>query len=191
MDESEKLHALMREAEREAFELRRRMEAWQRLESDELADRGALVAGQTAVLTSNISPRVGAFAPSHCSICSSPVAVQLLTIWLRLFQTDPSSVEVTQDTIELMLEENVHLSKALMDLKRVVLQEIAVKAPSATSRLVLNELSKRIRNSRDVTSAEILGKIISNESNGGGGDFELVQEYINLALEALQNERIH
>lgn len=183
LDESEKLHALMREAEREAYELRRRMEAWRRLERDELADKGDLVALGGAA--SDVTPFAGAFAPSHCSVCSSPVAVQLLMIWLRLFQYDPANVTVTQETIELMLEENIHLSKSLMDLKRLVLREIAVKAPAETSRLVLNELAKRLRYARDVTSAEILGKIIAEET-----DFPLIQDYVNLALEALKHETI-
>ncbi|CAB9508930.1 Auxin transport protein BIG [Seminavis robusta] len=192
LEECEKLHALMREAEREAFELHRRVEAWKRLERDEVADRGGVISATEGGEVEAHAPRLTrAFCPSHCSVCSSPVAVQLLVIWLRLFQADPSKVVVTQEYIELLLEENIHLSKGLMDLKRSVLREIAVKAPASTSRLVLDELSRRLRNARDVTSAEILGKIISEESGGPNGEFALAQEYVDLALNVLKHETIY
>lgn len=183
IDDCEKLHALLREAEREAYDLHRRVEAWKRLERDELADKGRCLS-----LSAAAAPPNKAFSPSHCSVCSGPVAVQLLVLWLRLFQLDPNGVDVNQECIELLMEENVYLSKNLMDLKRAVVREIAIKAPAETSRLVLNELAKRLRAIRDVASAEILGNIIGQPTNKGNGDFPLAQEYVNLAMEALEHE---
>lgn len=177
LEECEKLHALMREAEGECYELDRRVHAWKRLERDEMAARGSTLTTEQKLQTPP------SFTPSHCSTCSGPVAVQLLVLWLRLFQADPLGVAVSQEFIELLFEENIHLSKSLIDLKRSVLREIATKAPTARSRLVLDELSKRLRYVRDVSSAEILGKIIE-----GGDEFSLLDDYVTLATDVLQHE---
>ena len=179
LEECELLHALLRETEREAYELASRIQAWKRLERDELAQTGRLAIGietneQRAPLT---------FSPSHCSVCSNAVAVQLLVLWLRLFQANPSGVAISEDFIELLLEENIHLSKSLVDLKRTVIREIATKSPAERSRFVLSKLSNRVRYARDISSAEILGKIIEVKDN-----FVLSEEYVELAMSVLQHE---
>ena len=70
LDECQKLHLLVREAERETYELDRRIKAWKRLEG------GSLLEDETTREDSI------EFTPSHCSVCSSAVALQLLFLWL-------------------------------------------------------------------------------------------------------------
>jgi hypothetical protein len=48
----------------------------------------------------------------------------------------------------------------------------------------LEELNKRVRYARDVSSAEILGKIMEK------GDFALSQDYEALAMEVLHHESL-
>ena len=170
MDDCERLHLLMREAEREAYELNRRVNAWRRLENDELPDVGTLV------------PSPIAFSPSHCSACGGAVALQLLVLWLRLFHTSPQHVHIEPDFLCLLLEDLPHASKNLFDFKRQVVREIATKSDEG-ARLVLKELRKRLRATRDVVSSEILGKIMEVE-----GGFSLSEEYAKLAMEVLSTE---
>ena len=213
LEECDKLYLLMKESQREAYQLKLRMDAWKRLERDELADRGGFLRGNTSAQQSNPERLCAAtFTPSHCSSCSNQVAVQLLLVWLRLFQTDPAAVTVTRETVELLLDEthyfvtpssstghgsnNVHRSPSvrdatlLLEWKRHAVREIATKAPTDTSRLVLNQLSKRLRATREVASAEILGSIISEGGGEGAVDFELAPEYVDLAMEVLHHESL-
>jgi hypothetical protein len=162
----ERLYLLLREAEREAYELNRRVAAWRRLESDTLADVGSLV------------PMPIVFCPSHCSVCASPVALQLLVLWLRLFQARPQEVRVDTEFLCLLLEDLPSSSKALFDFKRQVVQEIATKSEDG-AKLVLTELRKRLRATRHVGCSEILGKIL--EVDG----FSTAEEYAKLAMDVL------
>ena len=201
LEECDKLYSLMRECACEKEALKLRIAAWKRLEHDALSDRGG--AHQLN------SERLGAvtFTPSHCSTCSNQVAVQLLVVWLRLFQADPAAVTVTRETIELLFDEthyfmtpsfsnghgsnNMHQNPIIRDAtlllewKRHAVCQIATKAPTDTSKLVLDQLSKRLRATREVASAEILGSIIADSS-----DFELAPEYVDLAMEVLHHESL-
>lgn len=172
LEECEKMYVLMREAECECHELGCRIKAWNRLEEDELAES----------FLSSTSPNLS-FSPSHCSLCSGAVALQLLVLWLRLFQAKPTLVEISSEFVQILLEENAYLSKALLDLKKAVVREIATKSPKGT-KLVLEELGARLLVTRDVVCAEILGKIIESRD-----DFPLYNEYMDLTLQVLENDR--
>ena len=165
-DECERLHLLMREADRESYELNRRIQAWKRLESDSLSDWGAI---QTLPVM---------FSPSHCSLCAPSVALQLLVLWLRLFQARPSDVHIDSDFLCLLFEDTPATSKGLFEFKRQVVKEIATKSDEG-ARLVLDELRKRLTAANDVNCAEILGKIMEVEG------FQLAEEYSSLAMEVL------
>lgn len=222
LEECEKLYSLMRECEREAFELDLRLDAWQRLERDELADRGFFpepgvsssleTIGENAVANASGSEKeinatdhypAANFSVSHCSVCSVSVCSQLLLVWIRFFEMNPAGVAATvaQDTIELLLEEKCLANSGdsgdlsdLMEWKRFAVREIATKSPVPVSRLVLNELAKRLRASRDVACADILGSIIRGADNGGGdgnsNNFELMSDYVALGVEVLDHEAV-
>ena len=131
LQESDRLYQLMREAEREAYELERRCIAWRRLED------GCL--GETGIETN------GGFEPSHCSVCSATVALQLLVLWLRIFQLDPDSVVITQEMISLLLNDDpaiLHM-KNLQETKRAAVKEIALRSKQG-SPLVLEALRLRL-----------------------------------------------
>ena len=166
IEDCQKLHMLMREAERERYELNRRIEAWKRLDNGSLAENSAGSAG----------PMI--YSPSHCSVCGPTVALQLLILWLRLFLARPSDVKIDQDFLCLLLEDIPSVSKGLSDCKRQVVREIATKSKDG-AQLVLSELRKRLSATNDITSAEILGKIMGVEG------FLMAEEYSKLAIEVL------
>ena len=168
MADCERLHLLMREAERESHELKRRIQAWRRLENDELADVGTLV------------PSPIAYAPSHCSSCGGAVGLQLLVLWLRLFHSRPKEVQIDRGFLSLLLEDLPSAGKSLFDFKRQVVREIATKSEEG-AKLVLAELRKRLTATRDVASSEILGKILEVEG------FSMSEEYAKLAMEVLSS----
>jgi hypothetical protein len=166
LEDCERLHLLMREAERESYELNRRIQAWKRLETDTLANVGT------------VKPTKFSFSPSHCSVCGGAVALQLLVLWLRLFQARPSEVHIDRGFLCLLLEDFSTISKGLFDFKRQVVREIATKSEEG-AKLVLTELRKRLTATNDATCAEILGKIMEVE------DFSMSEEYSKLAMEVL------
>ena len=166
MDECQKLHMLMREAERERHELNRRLKAWDRLESGSLTE----TCGTPVDLMS--------YTPSHCSVCGTTVALQMLILWLKLFLASPSDVYVGKEFLCLLLEDGPTASKGLTDCKHQVVREIATKSPSG-AKLVLAELRKRLIATNDMTSAEILGKIMDVDG------FSMAEEYTKLAMEVL------
>jgi hypothetical protein len=162
----QRLHMLMREAEREGYELRRRIDAWKRLDGGSLAEIGSITMDQVT------------YVSSHCSVCGTTVALQLLILWLRLFLARPSDVCVDRDFLTVLLEEIPTAGKALSDCKRQVVREIATKSKDG-AKLVLSELRKRLKATNDITSAEILGKIMEVEG------FSMAEEYSKLAMEVL------
>jgi hypothetical protein len=166
MEDCQKSHMLMREAERESYELSRRIKAWKRLDNGSLTETGAVTAEPVP------------YSPSHCSVCGATVALQLLILWLRLFLACPSDVYVGQDFLCLLLEDIPTVSKGLSDCKRQVVREIATKSEDG-AKLVLAELRKRLSATHDITSAEILGKIMEVEG------FSMSEEYSKLAMEVL------
>ena len=171
MELCERLHLLMREAEREAYELNCRVVAWQRLEHD--------VLGQGLV-----GPAV--FSPCHCSGCSATTLVNLLLVWLRIFQANPEETEITKEFVQMMLEEDAGngtlTSKSYRDWRRTVLKEIAIHSPKGTT-LILQELRLRLTVTRDVNCAEICGKILEHD------DTAITKPFLDLAMEVLENSR--
>jgi hypothetical protein len=161
----------MREAEREAYELNCRVVAWQRLEHD--------VLGQGLV-----GPAV--FSPCHCSGCSATTLVNLLLVWLRIFQANPEETEITKEFVQMMLEEDAGngtlTSKSYRDWRRTVLKEIAIHSPKGTT-LILQELRLRLTVTRDVNCAEICGKILEHD------DTAITKPFLDLAMEVLENSR--
>ena len=83
----------------------------------------------------------------------------------------------TIDLIKLLLTEPEHLSSKLKDLKRRVVIALASTSAGA-SKIILAQLKSRLKSVQDVTSAEILGKLVQL-------DFPLVDDYIELAMTTL------
>jgi E3 ubiquitin-protein ligase UBR4 len=167
-EECDRLYQLMRESERECFELQRRINAWKRLENDALADLG------TESVYASLSP-------SQCSICSGPVTLQLLILFVELFGSDPTRVQsiITEKSILALFDELPDMDKDLFDAKRIAIVTLATKSEHA-SKLILAVLRTRLKASRDAASAEILGKIIAIEST-------LSEDFVKLAAEILES----
>lgn len=165
----ERLHVLLREAERESFQLSARINAWRRLESDSLTSVGA-----------DESMALPQFTPSHCGTCAGSLAVHLLVVWVRLFQTDPKSVMITKEMIHVLLLEDGHGPKGLLEWKRAALREIAQKSTTGAP-LILEALRLRLTMG-DVNAAEILGKILETE-----GPF--AQQFLDLTTEVLETNQ--
>lgn len=166
MEEFQRLNLLMREADRESYELNRRLQAWNRLNSGSIT-----YTGTDAIADTN-------FTPSHCSNCAVTVAHQLLLLWLRLFQSRPSDMDIDREFLCTLLEDVPGVGKGFVECKRLVVREIATKS-DAGAKLVLVELRKRLTATRDVTCAEILGKIMEVD------DFSMSEDYSKLAMDVL------
>lgn len=170
----EHLHLLMREAEREAFELQSRMQAWQRLNRDDLAG-----------LQSIEEP--DGFVPCRCSNCSSTFASCLLSLWLRLFQTNPAKVTPSEEVVEMLLQNEASLSssthRSLQDCKRLAVENIATQS-SRGAQLVLDGLRKRFGVGQDVYAAELLGRILESSTQS-----PLQSDFAQLAEEQLERQQ--
>jgi hypothetical protein len=143
----DRLHMLMREAEREAFCLKVRIQAWQGLCRDDLAGLDLFSKSATG------------FAPCRCWSCSSTVASCLLNLWQRLFLVDPTNVEVSPALVDMLLHnEGSSASRALQDCKRSTVEALATRSETGT-RLVLEGLRARL-NTDDVYAAELLQSIL-------------------------------
>jgi len=166
LEESQRLHMLTREALKEEIELKRRINAWQRLNEGKLVE-----VGHTLHDTDKIES-------CHCSMCGPAVASQLLSLWSHLFVAQPREVKVDQSFLSLLLSESSVVGKTLSDCMRDVVKDIATKSESG-SKLVLHEIRKRLLSTHDPVSAEILGRIMAVE------DHFLPEEYSKLAMEVL------
>lgn len=168
-EESDRLYHLMRESERECYELRRRINAWRRLENDALADLGATEASSSK-----------AFSPTQCSTCCGPVALQLLDLFMALFESKPEVVEsaITENFIRALFDESAELDKDLFDSKRTAIANLATKSDRA-SKIILDQLRLRMNGSRDAASAQIMGMIMAIDSPRG-------EKFVNLAAEILE-----
>ena len=173
-EERHRLYTQMREAERECYELNRRIDAWNRLNKDCLAGVGV----HTPSITSSFM-----FMPSTCSACSMHVAHQILSLLHAVYSANMPQSEhtVTSDLIKILFKESEILSPKLKDLKRRVIITLASTSEVA-SKMVLAELKSRLASVQDVTSAEILGKLVEL-------DFPSVDKYIELAMSTLSNLR--
>lgn len=166
LDECQRLHMMMREAQREQYELKRRISAWQRLNEGALVDLGYPIQEEDMSTS------------CHCSVCGPTVSLHLLLLWSRLFVQRPSEVQVDRDFLSLLLSESATVGKTLSDCMREVVKDVATKS-QVGAKFVLEEIRTRILATRDPVSAEILGKIMAVE-----GHF-MAEEYSKLALELL------
>lgn len=171
LEECQRLHLLMREAQRERYELKRRIGAWQRLNQGSLVDLGFPIQEDDPIST------------CHCSVCGSTVAFHLLSLWSSLFTAGPSEVDVDGDFLSLLLSESTSVGKTLSDCMREVVKDIATKSESG-AKLVLEEVRKRLTATNDPVSAEILGSIMSVK------DHFMEEEYSDLALELLAKHAV-
>lgn len=166
-EECRRLFMQKREAERESWELNRKIDAWNRLNSDSLA-------------ANILSSRGGTYMVTECSVCCAKVAYQILSLLHAVFQINISETEhtVSRELVKLLLQESGELDPALKDLKRQVIITIASKSETASA-LILHELRLRLNAMQDRTSAQILGELVQM-------DFKGVDNFIELAVSVLE-----
>lgn len=174
VEERNRLYSQMREAERECYELNRRIDAWNRLNNDCLT--GSISPSHFAVNTFR-------FLPSTCSTCSTQLAYQILSLLYSVYATtNVAQFEqtITSGLIRILLKESEGNPK-LKDLNNLKRQVVVALASSSEvgSRIILTEIKLRLMAVQDVTSAEILGTLIQL-------DFPSVNNYIELATDVLQ-----
>jgi len=171
MEECDRLHQQMREAERECFELQKTVNAWNRLNRDSLAHC------ETTISTSS-------FIPTSCSACAGKITLHYLVLAMAILNAGSEDVDgaVTEDFIQCLFEEPQGLSGELNKLKRLAIVTVAVQSNTG-ARLILAELRTRLGATRDVASAEILGTLLEK-------DFSLSDDYAKLAIEVMSGERM-
>jgi hypothetical protein len=172
-EECQKMLVLLREAGRESYELRRRIDAWKRLNAGALIDSSHL----------DMTKASGSFSftPSHCSICGGTIAHQLLNLWMKLFLVAPTKVRVEGMFFNILFQEDVpNQGRGLQDLKKQVIVSIATNSQNGAE-IVLRELRTRLTASHDMNCAEILGKIMEIEG------FDMLNEYAKLAMDILSS----
>lgn len=195
-EERNRLYIQMREAERECYELNRRINAWTRLNEDRLKGTLSTPTTQSNYVSgnnnnSNSSSNV-LFLPSTCSNCSLQITYDLLSLLHSIYaSTNNAQWEhtVTKNLIQLLLKESELSSiggnstspkhRELKDLKRHVLITLACTS-GVGSKIILAELRSRLISVHDVTSAEVLGMLLEL-------DFPFVDEYIELAMSTLSS----
>ena len=165
----DRLHVILREAERETYDLQRRIAAWKCLHEGDHIDRGKSDEG--------LRP----YVPSHCWACAGSLAGHLLLLWIRLLQADPDSVQVTDSTVRSLLQDDPGAPESLLECKRLAVSEVALKSQRGAS-LILDALRLKLRANQDVNAAEILGQIVS----GLKGKSYLREQFISLAKEQLE-----
>jgi E3 ubiquitin-protein ligase UBR4 len=170
LEECDRLYSLMREAEREVYELQQRCAAWRRLESGSLDESECYGEHQTEE-----------FEPSHCSVCSATIATQLLSLWKQFFQLEPDVVEVHADFIKQLLNDDDQVPKSLREAKRSAVRDIAVLSKSSRQ-IVLEALRVRLIVLDDASSADILAQVIESLKN----ESDEVQPFLALAREAAE-----
>jgi len=173
IEECQKMLLLLREAWRESYELRRRIDAWKCLNS------GALV---KSIPWDSTTDRSFSFSPSHCSLCGGSIALHILVLWLKLFLVAPGQVRVNEQFFRILFEDDSSgQSKGLQEIKKQVIISIATNSGQGAE-MVLRELEKRLKASRDMYCAGILGKIMEIEG------FGMITEYAELAMEILASQ---
>jgi hypothetical protein len=166
VEECEKLYNLMRESERECFEVSRRINAWQRLEHDALAE------------VSHPIKLKAEFTPSQCTKCCGPITLHLLILVMRLFSDIPK-VPLTKEFVQALFLESSNMNKDLLELKRLAITTLASKS-EVGAMFVLAELQRRMKASSDGMASQILGKLLAE------GDFPLADQFVTLATQTLE-----
>ena len=162
--ECTQLYQQLKEAERDYFELHKRIAAWKRLNIDKLVDHGAFN-------LKNFN-----YVPVHCSSCSSKVSRNILSLAITLFSENIEESEKALDIsfINLLFAESTDICQNLLDLKRSLLITIAMKSDLGSS-MILDEMQKRLQIDREESSAaEVLGQLLEN-------DFKTVDSFVSLA----------
>ena len=175
VEERSRLYSQMREAERECYELNRRIDAWNRLNNDCLTGWRS---------SSSIAVQTFRFIPSTCSACSIHMAFQMLSLLHSVYATaNVAQFEhaVSSALIKTLLMEPQMTNPKVKDLNNLKRRVVVALASTSEvgSRSILAELKMRLRVVQDKTSAEILGTLIKM-------DFPSVNNYIQLALDVLQ-----
>lgn len=168
VEECEKLHRSMHEAQRECFALNRRIDAWKRAESGNLC------------FPTDHCP----FIPSPCSICCHVIAQQLLTLWHSVFMLDPSSVHTSKKLLAILLQDDSALSGSLQETKRKVVKDIALNSPESIPS-ILEGLRLRLTTLQDTHGFKILGMILKE-----GRDSTVVEPFLGLASEVMESNPI-
>ena len=170
LDDCEKLQQQLREAERDCSDLQRKIISWKRLNRDALTDFGE------PIVTAQLS-----YAPITCSSCSQVVTFHLLALAMALFQANIEDSEkgLSKEFIWCLFEEPKGMTPDFFDVKRLAIITIATKSKIG-AKLIFDELRSRLDSTRDVASAEILGKLLEKE-------FSMVNEYTQLAVDILRN----
>jgi len=169
-EERNRLYSQMREAERECYELNRRIDAWNRLNND--------------CLTGSNAPTTVQFMPSTCFTCSSALAYQILLLLCSVYATANAQFEctITSHLIKILFKESVGANPKMKDLNNLQRQVIVTLASTKFVELadtVLEELKLRLNAVQDVTSAEILGTLIQL-------DFPSRNKFVELADTVLE-----
>jgi hypothetical protein len=165
----------MREAERECYELNRRIDAWNRLNNDSLTGTSA---------QNSFAIQAFRFLPSTCTVCSMQLTYQMLSLLYSVYATtNVAQFEhtVTSALIKILLTESQVPNPKLKDLNNLKRRAVITLASTSEvgSRIILGELKLRLTAVQDVTSAEILGMLIQL-------DFPSVNNYIQMAMDVLQ-----
>jgi len=164
MEELETLHQQMREAERECFELRTKLNAWTRLNCDRIADTGS---GSRELI----------FTPTTCGLCCSKVTLSMLLLVVSLLQHAEEAI--TPDFVRILFEDSLggHDHDDLARYKRWAVVKIALLSERGSD-MVLNELTLRLKASQDTNSAQILGSILSKDGVKGAERFVVLAEAV-------------
>jgi E3 ubiquitin-protein ligase UBR4 len=170
LDECERLHSLMREAQKERYKMKRRIHAWEKLNEGYLVDTGHPLGDDDEI------------DKCHCSGCGPAVAFNLLNLWAHLFAARPRQVRVDVDFLSMLLTDSAQVGKTLADRMRDTVTNIATESEDG-ARLVLSQIRRRLLATSDPVSAEILGKIMGVE-----GHF-LGDEYAKLAMDLLSQRQ--
>jgi hypothetical protein len=144
-----RLHLFLRESERECFELRRRIQSWERLNRDDLA-------GLDSIKTDF------EFVPCRCPNCSSTVASCLLSLWQNLFMADTDNGTISAKMVAILLyNEGGSSLRSLNDSKRAAVEIVSTRSKRGAE-LVLDGLRKRMAAGPDTYASSVLGAILQS-----------------------------
>uniref|UniRef100_A0A7S2EA45 GRF-type domain-containing protein n=1 Tax=Ditylum brightwellii TaxID=49249 RepID=A0A7S2EA45_9STRA len=174
MEECDRLYRQKLEAERECYELQRRIDAWNRLDSDVLADYGP---------TTPLSLTSPVYLPTSCSVCSGSITYHLLVLAMAIFRGgfDRAECALSRDFVAALFDESQNMSAKLSELKRLAIITLTMKSRNG-ARLVFDELKTRLMATRDVVSAEILGHLIEHEFDGSDVFVQLAMEVLDAGM---------
>ena len=164
MEELDTMHQHMREAERECFELRTKLNAWTRLNCDRIADTGS-------------RSRSLIFTPTTCALCCSKVTLSMLLLVVSLLQHAEEAI--TPDFVRMLFEDSLGGPDHddLVRYQRWAIVKIALLSERGAD-MVLNELKLRLKASQDTNSAQILGSILSKDGVKGAERFVELAEAV-------------